>query len=87
MKVKVKREDLKKGLRVIDDESNSGTILNCEDLHNVHVVLDGDGLDVTLENGEDIKCGGSSLYCFSEFCEKNDEFDYPLFKLEDDEKN
>ena len=62
----VTRGSLKKELRVKSHDGSLGTIIECEDLHNVNVEYD---------------TGGAGLYCFVDGCEDNSEIDYPLYVL------
>lgn len=65
---KVTRHNIFKGMRITDKDGKKGTVLDCSDLHNVHVILDGKGLII---KDKEIDCGGSGLYCFVEHCPDN----------------
>ena len=69
--------NVKKGMRILD-EGKLGTVISCEDLHNVHVILDGEGLGVKID-GEEVECGGSALYCMASGCEENWTYRYPIY--------
>lgn len=81
-KKRIEAEDLVDGLLVIDNEGNKGVIRDCSDLHNVHVIFEGDGMLIDID-GEEIECGGSSLYCFIEGCEEFSPNVDPLFFRDD----
>lgn len=74
----VTRSNIKGGMKVIDSDGKVGKVIACEDLHNVHVIFEGDGLEVKV-HGKAITCGGSGLYCFIEGCEENSEDIDPLY--------
>lgn len=56
----VTQYNLSKGKKVIDEDGEIGTIIDCSDVHNVYV--EGDN-------------GGSGLYCFAKGCEDNSEYE------------
>ena len=74
----VSRSSLYVGMPVVDSEGQRGIIRSCNDLHNVHVTFEGEGITIDWY-GEPFECGGSGLYCFVEGCEENDELIYPLY--------
>lgn len=76
---RVLREDIKFGLKVIDD-GEIWTIIECVDLHNVRLVKEGTGLKITL-GGHTTECGGVSLLCFHEGCRENTEKDNPVYHI------
>ena len=63
----VSGSNLSKGMVVFDEEGKEWTVLSCDDLHNVHLIKEGDGLLINV-NGKDIECGGSDLCCLVENC-------------------
>jgi hypothetical protein len=56
----VTQYNLSKGRRVIDEDGEIGTIIECSDVHNVEVKGDN---------------GGFGLYCFSKGCNENSEYE------------
>ena len=74
----VTRSNIKGGMKVIDSDEKVGKIIACEDLHNAHVIFEGEGLEVKVY-GKVINCGGSGLYCFVEGCAENSESIDPLY--------
>ena len=77
-KLPVSRSSLYVGMPVVDSEGQRGIIQSCNDLHNVHVTFEGEGITIDWY-GESFECGGSGLYCFVEGCEENDELIDPLY--------
>jgi len=69
---RVTRNNLFKGMCVQDSEGIKGVVRNCEDLHNVHITFEGEGIDIDWYETP-FECGGSGLYCFVEGCEENSE--------------
>jgi hypothetical protein len=69
-KASVTRSNLSKGMCVQDSEGKKGVIRNCEDLHNVHVTFEGEGIEIDWYEIP-FECGGSGLYCFVEDCQGN----------------
>lgn len=67
-----------KDMCVQDREGKNGVIRNCDDLHNVHVTFEGEGIEIDWY-GTPFVCGGSGLYCFVENCEYNCENQDPLY--------
>jgi hypothetical protein len=55
-------KDLKIGMTIQDSEGNIGTIINIEDIHNVHI---------EYYNGlrSEIEYGGMAILCFDPECE------------------
>jgi hypothetical protein len=76
--ITVKKNDLIEGLRIIDDNGKKGIVLDCSDLHNVHIILDGTGLLIKNKEEKEIECGGSGLYCFDE-CKENTTISDPIY--------
>lgn len=74
----VTRSSLFKGMHVQNSEGKKGIIRNCEDLHNVHITFEGEGIIVDLYETP-FECGSSGLYCFVEGCKDNDEKIDPLY--------
>lgn len=68
MKNVLKPDDVQEGMIVYDSEGKKGKVHDCKDLHNVHVVFEGEGIVVSWY-GEPIECGGSGLYCLVKSCE------------------
>ena len=60
LKVKLTANNLFKEARIRDEEGSIGTIIECEDLHNVFINFDD---------------GGSALYCFIEDCEERKKYE------------
>lgn len=62
-------DDVYVGMRVVDVDGYIGVVMNCDDIHNVHVEYDD---------------GGSGLYCLDEDCDKcsgdNARYYDPLFR-------
>ena len=48
---------------LVKDEGLMGKIYNADDLHNVEVIFDVNGV-IAEVNGEEIECGGIGIYCF-----------------------
>jgi hypothetical protein len=65
----VRAEDIKVGLRVVDDEGCHGIVYKCDNMHDVVVLLDGRNSIVDID-GIEIECGGCGLYCFVDGCEQ-----------------
>ncbi len=74
----VTRSNLFKGMCVQDSEGKKGVIRDCNDLHNVHVTFEGEGIEIDWYETP-FECGGSGLYCFVEDCEDNCENEDPLY--------
>ncbi len=72
-------EDIKVGLRVVDEDGCHGIVYKCDNLHDVVVLLDGKNSVVKI-NGIDIECGGCGLYCFVSGCEIEQEKDILYFE-------
>jgi hypothetical protein len=75
---RVTRSNLFKGMCVQDSEGKKGVVRNCEDLHNVHITFEGEGIEIDWYETP-FECGGSGLYCFVEGCEDNCENEDPLY--------
>lgn len=73
---RVTRSNLFKGMCVQDSEGKKGVIRDCNDLHNVHVTFEGEGIEIDWYETP-FECGGSGLYCFVEDCEDNCENEDP----------
>lgn len=63
----VSGSNLFKGMNLLDNKNKKWNVINCEDLHNVHLIKEGEGLLINVD-GKDIECGGSDLCCFVENC-------------------
>ena len=75
----VNSSNIFKGLRVMDNKGVIGTVMECDDLHNVWVIFDGEGLIVEIDNTEK-ECGGSGYYCFVKKCDENNDQLYTFKK-------
>jgi len=71
-KIRVTSKNIKEGLQILDEEGREGIVIDYEDLHNVHVIYQGEGLLIEIQM-KMVDCGGSELMCMDENCEEFDD--------------